>query len=146
MSQSDKAQSIFSWVVLASGLSHLFCCVLPVVFSLITLAIGLGTAPLWIEGLHDAMHGWEKPLLIFSGVMVALGWGVHVIATKINCRDTCCEQTDCQPKKNKAHKILKIATLLFVFNVAVFSIERQSHEAHDHHDDHHESEHHAHDH
>ena len=123
MSQIRKVQGFFSWVVILSEVSHVFCCVLPSAFSILTLMVGLGmigVTPLWMESMHEVMHGWEIPLITFSGVIVLMGWGIHHIAKKIDCHDTGCAHGGCKPKKKNALKILKIATALFVINVVIY--------------------------
>ena len=123
MSQVKKLQGFFSWVVILSEVSHVFCCVLPSAFSILTLMVSLGmigVTPLWMEGMHEMMHDWEIPLINFSGVVVLMGWGIHHIAKKIDCRDTGCMHGKCDTKKKDSLKVLKIATALFVINLAIY--------------------------
>ncbi len=119
-----RIQDIFSWVVVASEISHVFCCVLPSIFSIITVLVGMGiigVTPIWLGGLHEAMHEWEIPLIIMSGVILVLGWTLHFVSKSIDCHDTGCGHEPCTPKKQRTARILKIATLLFVINVAIYS-------------------------
>ncbi len=121
--QVKRIQSAFSWVVVASEMSHIFCCVLPSVFTIISVLIGMGmigVMPLWLEDMHHVMHAWELPLIATSGVILSLGWGIHIISKKIDCHDTGCAHGSCKPKKNRATRILKIATFLFLMNVMVY--------------------------
>lgn len=118
-----KTQGIFSWVVILSECSHVFCCVLPSVFSIITLLAGIGVIgamPIWMEVLHDTLHGYEISLMIFSGAVVLIGWGLHYISKKIDCHDTGCGHGACAPKKSRSEKILIAATMLFLLNVGIY--------------------------
>lgn len=119
-----KAQGMFSWVVIASEVSHVFCCVLPSIFSIVTILVGmgvLGAMPLWMDGFHEMMHNYEIPLMVMSGTVVALGWALHFIAKKLDCRDTGCSHGGCSSKKRKSLRILKIATVLFVANILIYA-------------------------
>ena len=119
-----KAQGMFSWLVIASEVSHVFCCVLPSVFSILTILVGmgvLGAMPLWMDGFHEIMHNYEIPLMVMSGTVVLLGWALHLIAKKIDCRDTGCSHGGCSSGKRKSLRILKIATILFVANIAIYA-------------------------
>lgn len=121
----NRLQSAINWVMITSGVSHVFCCGIPVVFSLLSLLSGMGmvmTMPFAFEHLHGVMHDYEIPMLIASGCILALGWGLHAIALKVDCRDTGCGHEPCGPKKKRSSKMLIVATLLFVFNVIVYAV------------------------
>ncbi len=123
MTQIKRASGIFSWAVVLSELSHVFCCVLPSVFSILTILVGMGligAMPVWMEGLHELMHGWELPLIIMSGSVLVLGWALHFISKSMDCHDTGCEHEPCEPKKKNTALVLKVATLLFVVNIAIY--------------------------
>ncbi len=123
MSRIKRAQGMFSWVVVLSEISHIFCCVLPSVFSVLTVLVGLGligALPVWMESLHHVMHDWEIPLIAMSGFVLVIGWSLHFISKKIDCHDTGCGHEPCGKKKDKTARILQIATLLFVINVSIF--------------------------
>ncbi len=123
MVQMKRIQNLFSWVVVLSEVSHVFCCVLPSVFSVLTVLVGMGLVgvmPVWMEGLHEFMHGWELPLITMSGSILVLGWALHFVSKSIDCRNTGCEHEPCEPKKKHTARVLKIATLLFVVNIAIY--------------------------
>ena len=120
-----RIQDIFSWAVVLSEVSHVFCCVLPSIFSVLTVLVGMGligVMPIWMENAHEVMHGWEIPLIIMSGVVLALGWTLHFISKKIDCHDTGCGHEPCEPKKKNTARILKIATCLFVINIVIYLV------------------------
>lgn len=123
MTQIKRVQGIFSWVVVLSEVSHVFCCVLPSLFSVLTVFVGLGiigALPVWMESTHHVMHDWEIPLIGMSAFILVLGWGLHFISKRIDCHDTGCGHGPCGTKKNKTARTLKIATFLFVINVVIY--------------------------
>lgn len=148
-----KTQNLLSWVVITSEVSHVFCCVLPSAFSILTLMVGMGlisTMPIWMDDLHHVMHDYEIPMMIISAIVLILGWGIHYIARKIDCRDnSCCAHEPCAPKKIRSFRILKIATILFAVNVFIYTTFHMPTDEHAHnhdsnpvavhsdHDDHH---------
>ncbi len=123
--QIKKVQGLLSGVVILSEASHVFCCVLPTLFSIMGILVGLGVAgamPLWLSGVHEMIHEWELPIIISSGLILLLGWTVHYVSEKMDCHDTGCHHPPCGPQKKSAATILKIATLLFIANIAVFLV------------------------
>lgn len=128
MAQIKKVQGLFSWVVILSECSHVFCCVLPSIFSIVTLLVGvgmIGAMPIWMDGLHQMMHGYEIPLMMASGVVVMLGWGLNYLSNKIDCHDTGCGHGACKPKKKKSERILMAATVLFLINISIYMVVHQ---------------------
>lgn len=92
-------------------------------FSLLSLMSGLGiiaALPPGMEFLHHALHDYEIPMIITSGVIIAIGWGLHYIAYRIDCHNTGCVHGPCGPKKKRSAKVLLIATGLFTLNVAAY--------------------------
>lgn len=116
-------QRHLGWAVLASELSHVFCCVLPTLVTVLgALAnIGLVTfAPHIIMDVHRFLHEYELSIIGFSAFMVAIGWIIHLASTKVDCHDTGCVHPPCTPQKNNNARILIIATLLFAANLIVY--------------------------
>lgn len=121
----QKMKNTIYWAVLASETSHIFCCVLPTVFSILSLLAGLGLAtvvPVWLEDLHAVLHEWELPLILLSGFVVLIGWGLYIYSKKIDCHDTGCAHGACEPRKDTANLILKVATILFIVNVSIYGV------------------------
>jgi hypothetical protein len=121
----SKLKKTLYLALIASEASHVFCCVLPTVFSIIGLLAGLGMVgvmPLWLDGLHTLIHSWEVPIILFSGAIICFGWAVHLYSARIDCHDHGCAHGPCAPTKKKSSMILKIATLLFLVNVIVFGV------------------------
>lgn len=125
----ESLQKSLTWAVILSESTHVFCCVLPTLFSLVGLLAGLGVVaalPPSMIALHEILHRWELPMILASGVVLALGWGATWYSDRIDCHNTGCCHGACAPRKNKAHLILKIATVLFVVNVAVYALIHRS--------------------
>lgn len=124
----EDIQKRLVWAVILSESTHIFCCVFPTVFSVMGLLAGLGVVvamPGFMVDMHDFLHAWELPMIAASGVVLALGWLAIMYSDRIDCRTaetSCCDHGPCTPKKNRAHLVLKIATVLFIFNVFVFFV------------------------
>lgn len=113
------------WTIILSEATHVFCCVLPTLFSLLSLLVGAGLIASMPAGwvvFHEFMHAYEVPLIIFSGAVIALGWAVDLYAKRIDCHHTGCGHPPCTPVKRRAHIVLKVATVLFVCNIIVYFI------------------------
>jgi len=125
----QSLQKSLMWAVVLSETSHVFCCVFPTIFSVIGLLAGLGVVavmPPFMVSMHEMLHGWEVPMIVASGVILAIGWLAVWYSDRIDCHSTGCAHGACAPKKNRAHLVLKIATVLFVFNVFIFATVHKS--------------------
>lgn len=96
--------------IIASVLPHLFCCVLPIILSIIGLF-----AP---EIAHSSyfMPEWIEPwLFVFSALMLGLSWLLVI-------RDCHCGCDVCH-SKNENHKpqkiILGVVSVLFIVSVVL---------------------------
>ena len=119
----EKLHKALSWAVVASEISHVFCCVLPMTVSLFSLLAGLGMASVMPAGLiafHNFMHDYETRLIAASGIILLLGWGLHMLSLKLECLNTGCHHEPCKPKQRKASKVLIIATALFTANLVFY--------------------------
>lgn len=110
--------------IIASETMHIFCCVLPTLFSVVSLMAGMGmiaTMPSFIEQAHHAIHAYEIPMIIISGLVLTLGWGLYGYSLKLNCTvDGACDHEPCAPQKDKTRLFMIVATVLFVVNVSVY--------------------------
>lgn len=121
----ERIQKTIFWAVVASEFSHIFCCVLPTVVSLLSLLAGLGllsVMPSSLVAIHDLIHDYEIPMIITSAIVLAFGWTLHMISIRIDCHNTGCVHEPCTPKKKRSSKLLLIATLLFVTNVSIYTL------------------------
>lgn len=121
----EKQKKAIFWAIIVSETSHIFCCVLPVLFSFASLFAGLGmisALPAGYVAFHDFMHRWEVPMIAVSAMILVFGWWLYFHSQKVDCHDTGCHHPPCTPQKDKTNLILKIATALFIFNVAVYLV------------------------
>jgi nitrate reductase gamma subunit len=120
----DNIQKHFGWAVIASELSHVFCCVIPTLVTVLSVFANFGLFVMspdgWLINIHNAMHHYEIPIILFSGVMVALGWVAHVFSRRVDCHDTGCGHPPCTPQKTKNYRILAVATILFIINIVIY--------------------------
>lgn len=119
-----RLQSTLFWTIIMSETMHVFCCLLPTVISLISLFGGIGLLTMLPSGVmvfHDMLHRWEIPLIAFSGIVLALGWSLHILSMKLDCRSEAgCAHEPCGPKKKNAALVLKIASVMFVVNTTFY--------------------------
>lgn len=119
----QRLQKSIMAAVIASEVSHVFCCVLPVLFSVLSLLAGLGMVsamPQIFVDLHQMIHAYEVPMITLSAVVLGFGWLLYYVSRKLDCHDTGCGHGPCEPRKQNAHVILKIATVLFVINLSIY--------------------------
>lgn len=121
----DKLHKSLLTSVIVAETTHVFCCVLPTLVTLISLAGSISSSialPGILLDIHEWLHDFEIPVIIFSGVTLALGWGMYMLAKRIECARPHCtpHETSCSPQKKNAHLILMIATILFVANVTIY--------------------------
>ena len=151
----EKINKGLFWSIIASESIHIFCCGLPTLFSILSLLAGFGlitTMPVFIDHLHHVIHGYEIPMIITSGIILALGWGLYTYSRMINCQTDggCSHSKSCEPKKDRTRHFMMIATVLFIGNVAVYFVfhrgleinlpsqgQVQYHAGHEHGHDHH---------
>ncbi len=76
--------------------------------------------PGFILEIHERIHGYELPIIVGSGLMLALGWAAHIGSRSVDCHDDGCYHPPCTPQKNTNARILQIATLLFILNMGIF--------------------------
>jgi hypothetical protein len=121
-----KRKTFILWAIIVSESSHIFCCVLPTLFSLLAILTNLGmfVMPAAFVTFHETLHHWEFPIVMVSGLILAMGWGLHWHSLRgEECPSGCKHHTDkAHPSVSKTHLILKIASVLFVINVFVFLV------------------------
>ncbi len=96
----------------------------------------IATMPGFIEEGHELIHEYEIPMIIVSGIILAIGWGVYAYSRRMNCSSegsTCCHEP-CAPKKDRTRLFMILATCLFVINVSVYFIFHASMDEHSSHD------------
>lgn len=152
-----KHEKKLLWAIILAEGSHIFCCLVPTIFSVLSLLSTFGliiAMPGWLSWMHDTMHEYELMMIGLSAFVVVLGWGLHYLAHHAHVfgehDHTCCDHDHGAPARaSTTHRILMIATVLLVINVVVyFGFHRNetadSHAGHAHHEVH--DDHHGHDH
>jgi hypothetical protein len=128
--------------VVASEAVHLFCCVLPTIFSVLSLLAGAGmiaTMPGFIEDTHHLIHDYEIPMIITSGVILIIGWVLYLYSRRIDCHvEGECHHAPCDTKKDRTKLFMIIATALFLLNVTVYTFVHKPHDEAHHEEHHHE--------
>ncbi len=128
----ERLKSGIFWAVLVSETSHVFCCVLPTVVSLISLMAGAGmlsALPGPVLAIHDALHAYEIPMICGSALILLAGWVMHYISLRLDCRGTGCAHEPCAPKKDRTKMLLIGATVLFCFNLTIYLCFHAGHES-----------------
>lgn len=103
--------------IIASLAPHLFCCVLPIVLSVVSLF-----AP---EFAHTSiLPAWIEPwLFVFSALMLGLSWVLVV-------RDCHCDCEHCHDDSGASHHrqkvILGVITVLFIVSVMLHLVAHHS--------------------
>jgi len=113
------------WAVLMSEFGHIFCCVLPTIFTVLSFAANIGMigmAPAWMLALHEHIHQHEVTIIIFSGIVLVMGWAVLLFSRRVDCHDTGCGHPPCGPVKDKNRIIMIVATFLFLANFAIYTL------------------------
>ena len=114
------AKGFSHFMVVLTGLSHIFCCGLPVLVSVLGVSSALGVVgvtTVW----EDYLHEWETEILVFSGIMLLVGIFLQFISYKLDCIENAgCQHEPCQPKKKTWFYILLAAVVVYLINVSVF--------------------------
>lgn len=112
-------QRVATTASLMAELSHIFCCGLPIFVAIMSAGsqIGLGGGFLVF---HAIIHDYEIPILIGSGMLLAVGLLLHYISFRINCRTVGCAHSDCEPVKFRVGWIFTIAIALYALNLALY--------------------------
>lgn len=116
----EKLRRHIGWLVLASELSHLFCCILPTLAAVLSLAVGVGLLPTAFTALHDIIHGYEIPVIIFSAIMLLLGWGAYSMAVNTDCHALGHDEHKCHKTTDRSKVFLVIGTVLFAANLVIY--------------------------
>ncbi len=126
----EKLNKGIFYSVIASESIHIFCCVLPTVFSVLNLLAGFGiiaTMPTFMDNAHHMVHAYEIPMIILSALILISGWGLYFYSKRISCRtDGACSHAPCAPKKDRTKLFMILATFLFFVNISVYFVFHRS--------------------
>lgn len=122
----------FYWTILASELSHIFCCVLPVLLSLISIFSlygAMNAVPGFIWSAHDFMHHWEPVILVVSALLLLSGWGLWAQQKQVSHPTHSCQTSNCDEAKSlrKMRLMLLVTSGLFAVNFSVYALIHAEH-------------------
>ena len=126
--QGERVSHALGWVAFLSVFGHVFCCGLPLVLGIVSLLTGFGmfsVALPMLDHIHALFWDFEVPAMVFSAIMLAIGWGVQIHARTIDCHDTGCVHEPCGGKKRRTATLLWMATVIFAFNLVAFTVFQQ---------------------
>lgn len=117
--QKILSEQFSFYLVLVTCFMHVFCCGLPLLLSLGSIAAVLGSSG--GEWLHpDWIEPYETALIIASGALLFITGAAQFIASRINCRtDGDCHHAPCDSKKRLAQRLYWVAVVLFAVNLGV---------------------------
>ena len=115
-------KSVSYTMVVGTLLMHVFCCGIPFVMSLVSLAASLGLSGV---GAFDIpwIHQYETAILWVSGSMLAMTGLLQWIAERRNCvSDGGCHHEPCDSKKLTARQIYYIAVGIYLANLLLIQL------------------------
>lgn len=121
----EKIRKGIIFGVVASESIHIFCCILPTLFSVLSLLAGMGviaTMPGLVDEAHHMIHSYEIPMIMASAIILIIGWALLIYARRMDCSsegEGCCAKP-CAPKKDRTKIIMIGASFLFIVNVTVY--------------------------
>ena len=112
----DTFHKFANAAVIASGFSHIFCCVLPTVLSIASISsvFGLSTVDIFNFEWFEAI---ELQVLIVSGIILFISGMAQLISWRIKCNTDVCHHGSCDQRKNWAMRLFIFATTLYLFSL-----------------------------
>jgi hypothetical protein len=106
-------------LVIVGCLMHLFCCGIPLLLSLTSLATTLGLSSGSMLGAKWYQQ-IEQELVLASGVVLFFTLLAHLIGKKLSCGENGgCSSAPCDRKKSFSFKLLLGASGLYLLNMFV---------------------------
>jgi len=79
-------QKHIGWAVLLSELSHVFCCVIPTLVTVLSAFANVGLLVVSPDGMlmniHNAMHEYEIPVIVAMSIVMIQDAGTHLAVRK----------------------------------------------------------------
>lgn len=113
-------KTITTFFIIMGSLMHIFCCGLPLLLSITSLATAIGISSLGIFEI-----GWFEPIenyiLIIMGIMLAMTYIINRYSKKLDCTESgFCAHPPCEEKKDISGYLLRIAIVLYLVNIVTF--------------------------
>jgi len=112
------AKAVAKALNMVSLISHFFCCFLPGLVILVTMATVSGVAVTTeMFGIPEYVHA---QMIYISAVMLVVSGASSYISWKIDCnKNGGCSHEPCKPKKMKYFKLYLVALAFFAFNAVI---------------------------
>lgn len=112
----------FSFVII-SCFMHVFCCGIPLLLSITSVAAMLGVAGVKTFKLSWFIGSIEPQILMISGAILTISLAGQFISNRLDCHtDGHCIHEPCDKKKTFSERLLIIAVCLYVINLLVFFV------------------------
>ncbi|MDG1286566.1 MAG: hypothetical protein P8P30_03265 [Rickettsiales bacterium] len=111
--------SSLSFILLGS-LMHLFCCGIPTLLALTSLAAVLGIST-GAVGEWEWYEAIESYVLVASGVLLLFSIIAYAMSRYVDCSaQESCTHLPCERRKDHYRSILIAVTVLYAFNLALY--------------------------
>ncbi len=111
-------RKVTSAMAIVTLLPHLFCCVIPLVMSVVGFGASLGLFTLNSSGFEWLIE-YEPHMMAVAGVMLLVGAAVQLISWRIDCRKEYCTHEPCEPKKKRSLNLFYLASALYVVSLLI---------------------------
>lgn len=109
--------------VIVSCFMHIFCCGLPLLLSVASLATILGISGAEVLQISWFVGSMKAQILIISGAVLAASLIVQWFASRVDCHtDGHCTHAPCDKKKKFSERMFMVAVCLYGINLLVFFI------------------------
>ena len=110
-----------SYALLFSGLTHLFCCGIPILLGTITVLTNI----VFFESVatnFSILESFEGYLFALTTLMFLSLISFEIYNKKIKCSELedCCSEDECDDTKRRIKTNIVIASFLYVLNSSVF--------------------------
>lgn len=108
---------ITPYIIICGSLVHIFCCGIPLLLSISSLAsiIGIHSLAMFEVEWFEAIEGY---VLLISGFLLIVTIAADQISKKMNCVESnVCQHEPCDKKKRVSSYMLKIALILYSLNL-----------------------------
>ena len=110
-----------SYALLFSGLTHLFCCGIPILLGTITVL----TNVIFFESVatnFSFLESLEGYLFALTTLMFLSLISFEIYNKKIKCSELedCCSEDECDDTKRRIKTNIIISSILYVFNSSIF--------------------------
>lgn len=106
---NNTVKNVTTGFVVLAELAHIFCCLLPVSIAVMSVGGQIGLGGMFLT-YHDVIHSYEIPILVGSGLVLAIGLALHYVSHRIEHPST----------RYRPSKLMTLAIILFAANVTFY--------------------------